>query len=101
MKAMILAFAALLAAQWPQHKRADAPRLPDGKVNLTAPAPKFFDGHPDLSGVWENPGWREGAAAGGSVSGTGGAPGSRTEESRRPPVPSIAMFFDIGTGVPG
>jgi hypothetical protein len=77
------------------------PRTADGKVNLTAPAPKAPDGNPDLSGVWENPGWREGAAAGGSVSGTGGAPGSRSAESRRPPVPSIAMFFDIGTGVPG
>jgi hypothetical protein len=32
-------------------------------------------------------GWREGAAAGGSISGTGGAPGSRSAESRRPPAP--------------
>src|SRR6266852_812792 len=100
MKALILALAALLA-QWPQYKRADVPRLPDGKVNLTAPAPKFFDGHPDLSGVWENPGWREGAAAGGSVSGTGGAPGSRSADTRRPPVPLIAAFFELGSMVPG
>ena len=51
--------------------------------------------------MWENLGWREGAAAGGSVSGTGGAPGTRSADSRRPPSPSIAAFFDIGTGVPG
>jgi hypothetical protein len=101
MKVFFLAFAALLLAQWPQYKRADAPRLPDGKVNLAAPAPKFFDGHPDLSGVWENPGWREGAAAGGSVSGTGGAPGSRSADTRRPPVPLIAAFFELSTMVPG
>ena len=96
----MLALAALLA-QWPHYKQADAPRLPDGKVNLTAPAPKSFDGRPDLSGVWENPGWREGAAAGGSVSGTGGAPGSRTEATRRPQMPLLAAFFELGSMVPG
>ena len=100
MKVLMLALAALLA-QWPHYKQADAPRLPDGKVSLTAPAPKFFDGHPDLSGVWENPGWREGAAAGGSVSGTGGAPGSRTEETQRPQRPLLAAFFELGSMVPG
>jgi len=101
MKALILALTALVLAQWPHYKQADAPRLPDGKVNLTAPAPKSFDGHPDLSGVWENPGWREGAAAGGSVSGTGGAPGSRTEETQRPQRPLLAAFFELGSMVPG
>src|SRR6516164_1712112 len=88
-------FAASLSAQWPKYREPGVPRTADGKVDVNAPAPKFLDGHPDLSGVWENPGWREGAAAGGSVSGTGGAPGSRTEEARRPASPSIAMFFDI------
>jgi len=101
MKALILALTALVLAQWPHYKQADAPRLPNGKVNLTAPAPKFFDGHPDLSGVWENPGWREGAVAGGSVSGTGGAPGSRTEETQRPQRPLLAAFFELGSMVPG
>src|SRR5436190_12076772 len=102
---LTLSLAAMLAvslsAQWPHYKRADVPRLPDGKVNLTGPAPKSFDGHPDLSGVWENPGWREGAAAGGSVSGTGGAPGSRTEETQRPQRPLLAAFFELGSMVPG
>src|SRR5262245_31422313 len=32
-------------AQWPN--------LTTGKVDLTAPAPKTADGHPDLSGVWD------------------------------------------------
>ena len=105
MKALILAaFATLLLGQWPQHKLADAPRLPDGKVNLTAPAPKFLDGHPDFSGVWENPGWREGAkaaAAAGVITGTGGAPTTRSEPARRGPAPMIAAFFELGSMVPG
>jgi hypothetical protein len=101
--ALILAagFAASLSAQWPRYPEAGAPRTPDGKVNVNAPAPKFFDGHPDLSGIWENLGWREGASANDSVSGTGGAPGSRTSESRRPPAPSIAAFFDLSAVVAG
>jgi hypothetical protein len=99
--ALAAALSVSVSAQWPRRPEAGVPRTADGKVNLTAPAPKAADGHPDLSGIWENIGWREGAEAGGSVSGTGGAPGSRSAESRRPPAPSIAMFFDIGAGVPG
>ena len=98
---LVAALSPSLSGQWPRRQEAGVPRTPDGKTNPTAPAPKAPDGHPDLSGVWENLGWREGAAAGGSISGTGGAPGSRSADSRRPPAPSIAMFFDIGTGVPG
>src|SRR6185436_16339537 len=41
-----------LAAQWVQFPTPNVPRLPDGKPNLSAPAPKSPDGHPDLSGVW-------------------------------------------------
>src|SRR5439155_26571892 len=29
------------------------PRGPDGKPNLSAPAPRWPDGHLDLSGIWE------------------------------------------------
>jgi hypothetical protein len=94
-------FATSLSAQWPKYPEPGAPRTPDGKVNVNAPAPKFFDGHPDLSGIWENLGWREGASANDNVSGTGGAPGSRTAENRRPPAPSIAAFFDLSAVVAG
>ena len=99
--ASIGVLATSLSAQWPVYRDAAAPRTADGKINVNAPAPKFVDGHPDLSGVWENLGWREGASANDSVSGTGGAPGSRSAESRRPPAPSIAAFFDLGSLVPG
>jgi hypothetical protein len=99
--ALVLALTASVAAQWPRYKVPDAPRLPDGSVNLAAPAPTFLDGKRDLSGVWENPGWREGAAASTTITGTGGAPTTRSDESRRRPVPSIAAFFDVGSLVPG
>jgi len=99
--ALATAFAVSLSAQWPRYKHPEVPRLADGKVNLTAPAPKFFDGHPDLSGVWENPGWREGAAASGVITGVGGAPTTRSEPSRRGPALMIAAFFELGSMVPG
>ena len=41
-----------LAAQWLNYPTPGIPRLPDGKANLVAPAPKASDGKPDLSGVW-------------------------------------------------
>ncbi len=39
-------------AQWINYKEPGVPRTPDGKVNLSAPAPKAWDGKPDLSGLW-------------------------------------------------
>ncbi len=41
-----------VAAQWLNHPTRGIPRLPDGKPNLSAPAPKTTDGKPDLSGLW-------------------------------------------------
>ena len=39
-------------AQWINYPTPGIPRLPDGKPNLSAPAPKTLDGKPDLSGIW-------------------------------------------------
>ena len=46
-----------------------------------------------MSGIWENPGWRN---LGNGVSGTGGAPGTPAILPRGP-----GLFFDIASGVPG
>ncbi|MBW8869069.1 MAG: hypothetical protein JF610_17355, partial [Acidobacteria bacterium] len=47
MARILLAIA--LAAQWLQFPTPGVPRLPDGKPNLAAPAPRTTDGKPDLS----------------------------------------------------
>jgi hypothetical protein len=39
-------------AQWLNYKAPGIPRLPDGRPNLSAPAPRAH-GHPDLSGIWQ------------------------------------------------
>jgi hypothetical protein len=54
--AMLVAMAtATVSAQWISLPDAKTPRLPNGKPNLTAPAPRMADGHVDLRGIWNNP----------------------------------------------
>jgi hypothetical protein len=56
MKRLLLFAAVLLAsapaaAQWPERRDPTLPRTPDGKVNMTARAPRT-SGRPVLNGVW-------------------------------------------------
>jgi hypothetical protein len=44
------------SAQWLNYPTPGTPRLPDGKANLAAPAPKTTEGKPDLSGIWSGAG---------------------------------------------
>jgi hypothetical protein len=56
MRAVVVVLSFLVAApagaQWLKHPDPRTPRTPDGKANLTAPAPRLPDGKPDLGGLW-------------------------------------------------
>jgi hypothetical protein len=59
-------------AQWLNQPMAGAPRTPDGKVNMTGPAPRV-NGKPDLSGIWQ----AEAEPRGPGLYGLGESPNSR------------------------
>ena len=46
-------FAGCALGQWLNYPTSGIPRMPDGKPNLSAPAPRTADNKPDLSGIWE------------------------------------------------
>jgi hypothetical protein len=52
MAAALLLFSTSLSAQWLNEPTRGIPRTPDGKADLSAPAPRSVDGHPDLTGLW-------------------------------------------------
>ena len=81
--AIAAAFSVSLSAQWARPPQPGIPKGPDGKVNLTAPAPRQADGKPNLSGIWTRSARTE-------------APGSAP-----PGRPPLAIFANIGVNVVG
>ena len=78
--AVAAAFSPALSAQWPLRPRSGVPKGPDGKANLTAPAPRAPDGKPDFTGIW-----------------------LRTDRAEKPGTtpagqPPLAVFGNIGVG---
>lgn len=50
---ILFAISLPLRAQWLNYSQPGTPRLPNGKPNLAAPAPRTSGHKPDLSGVWQ------------------------------------------------
>ena len=87
---------AQLTAQWVNYPMPGVPRRPDGKVNISAPAPRLANGRPDLSGLWMTAEPNRGA-------GRGTAPPVNVpdEAGDQRNVTASRQMRDIGVDLPG
>jgi hypothetical protein len=117
--ALVAAAPTAIRAQWPDHPTPDVPKTADGKPNLEGPAPRMPDGKLDLSGLWatRGGGGQGGGQRGANAGGTGGAPPAPGAAGGRgraggagaapvvPPLPPdgipIATFGNAGQGIEG
>src|SRR5215469_7353746 len=86
---VVLVTAVSLSAQWPAYVPPGTPKNADGKPNLDAPAPRMPDGKPDLSGIWNNAFFGVPPAAGRGRGGDSARGGGR-QQGAPPAAPAAA-----------
>jgi hypothetical protein len=91
---LIVAAPAVLLAQWPSYPTQGVPRTPDGKPNMSAPAPKASDGKPDLTGLWQND-----RTVGGTVAARSSANPPTTNEALLA-IAKRSPFWNLGSQLP-
>jgi hypothetical protein len=96
---ILIAAPAGLLAQWPSYPTPGVPRTPDGKPNLSAPAPMTRDGEPDLTGIWQT--FRPPASGATAPNSTPSARGFSTNEdflaaAKRSPFWNLGASFKDG-----